>query len=97
MFTKVERARALSRVAMIYNATTIPPALEYSIASKITCTEAAFDVASAAVQLFGVLGLCKDLLVEKLFRDARASLIEDGCNEVLALTGARQVIDAYTA
>ena len=97
MFTKVERARALSRAAMIYNATTIPPALEYSIASKITCTEAAFDVASDAVQLFGGLGLCKELLVEKLFRDARASLIEDGCNEVLALTGARQVIDAYTA
>ena len=97
MFTRVERARALSRAAMIYNSTTIPPALPYSIASKITCTQAAFDVASDAVQLFGGLGLCKDLLVEKLFRDARASLIEDGCNEVLALTGARQLIDAYTA
>ena len=97
MFTRVEQARALSRAAMIYNGNTSPPALPYSIASKITCTQAAFDVASDAVQLFGGLGLCKELLVEKLFRDARASLIEDGANEVLALTGARQVIDSYTS
>jgi acyl-CoA dehydrogenase len=33
--------------------------------------------------------------VEKLFRDARASMIEDGCNEVLALAGARAIIDKY--
>ena len=97
MFTRVEQARALSRAAMIYNGNTSPPALPYSIASKITCTQAAFDVASDAVQLFGGLGLCKELLVEKLFRDARASLIEDGANEVLALTGVRQVIDSYTS
>ena len=83
--------------ASAYNANTSPPALPYSIASKITCTQAAFDVASDAVQLFGGLGLCKELLVEKLFRDARASLIEDGANEVLALTGVRQVIDSYTS
>ena len=82
---------------MIYNSTSVPPSLPHSIASKVTCTRAAFDTASDAVQLFGGLGLCKELLVEKLFRDARASLIEDGCNEVLGLVGARQIIDAYPA
>jgi alkylation response protein AidB-like acyl-CoA dehydrogenase len=95
MFIKVESARAFSRAAMIYNATTMPPATHYSIASKVYCTEVAFEVASDAVQLFGGMGLCKELLVEKLFRDARASMIEDGSNEVLALAGATQLIQKY--
>ena len=73
----------------------MPPSLPHSIASKVTCTRTAFEVANDAVQLFGGLGLCKELLVEKLFRDARASLIEDGSNEVLGLVGARQIIDSY--
>ena len=95
MFIKVEAARSLSRAAMIYNATTMPPAVHYSVAAKVFCTEAAFTVASDAVQLFGGYGLCKELLVEKLFRDARASTIEDGCNEVLALTAVRKLIGTY--
>jgi len=95
MFMKVEAARALSRAAMQYNATTVPPAARYSVASKVFCTQTAFDVASDAVQIFGGYGLCKDLLVEKLLRDARASMIEDGCNEVLGLAAARQIIDQY--
>ena len=37
----------------------------------------------------------KEMLIEKLFRDARASLIEDGTNEVMALSAARKVIDTY--
>ena len=97
MFTQVERARAISRAAFVYNLSTVPPALPYSIASKITCTQAAFNVSSEAIQLFGGLGLCRELVVEKFFRDARASLIEDGCNEVLALAGARDVLESYVA
>ena len=93
MFVKVEAARSLSRAAMLYNSEMMPPAIRYSIASKVFCTQAAFEVASDAVQIFGGYGLCKDLLVEKLFRDARASMIEDGCNEVLGLAAARQIID----
>jgi alkylation response protein AidB-like acyl-CoA dehydrogenase len=95
MFMKVEAARALSRAAFVYNADTLPPAVHYSIAAKVYCTQTAFEVASDAVQLFGGMGLCRELLVEKLFRDARASMIEDGTNEVLSLAGARQIIDKY--
>ncbi len=95
MFTKVEAARALSRAASIYNSTTIPPAAHYSIAAKVFATSAAFSIANDAVQLFGGYGLCKDMLVEKLFRDARASMIEDGCNTVLSLAGADRVIKVY--
>ena len=34
------------------------------------------------------------MLVEMLYRDARASLIEDGANDVLALTAFRSLVPA---
>jgi alkylation response protein AidB-like acyl-CoA dehydrogenase len=77
----------------MYNAVNIPPALHYSIASKIMATETAFRVASQAVQLFGGYGLTKDFVIEKIFRDARAAMIEDGVNETLALAGADKLRD----
>jgi alkylation response protein AidB-like acyl-CoA dehydrogenase len=95
MFRKVEAARALSRAASIYNRSTVPPATEYSIAAKVQSTQTAFDVASDAVQLMGGYGLSQEFHVEKLFRDARASMIEDGANEVLGLAAARRIIDGY--
>jgi len=88
MFTQVEAARSLSRRVLVYNRVTTPPALQYSIASKIFSTETAFRVASMAIQIFGGYGLSKDFVIEKIFRDARASMIEDGVNETLALAGA---------
>ena len=90
MFRKVEAARALSRRVTLYNATN-PPQLQYAIASKVTSTSAAFEVASAALQIFGGNGLSREYPIEKLLRDARASLIEDGCNEVLSLVGASRL------
>ncbi|GAB4338586.1 MAG: acyl-CoA dehydrogenase family protein [Dehalococcoidia bacterium] len=86
MFTKVEAARSLARRVVIYNATN-PPMLQYSIASKTFCTSTAFEVASEALQIFGGNGLTKEFPIEKILRDARASMIEDGCNEVLSLVG----------
>jgi alkylation response protein AidB-like acyl-CoA dehydrogenase len=49
MFIKVEAARQLSRAAMAYNSQTVPPAVQYSIASKVFCTRTAFEVASDAI------------------------------------------------
>ena len=95
MFIKVESARQLSRAVAAYNAVTMPPLSRLGIGSKVYCTQVAFEVASDAVQLFGGYGLSKEFLIEKLFRDARASLIEDGANDILALAGARQLIDSY--
>lgn len=92
MFTKVESCRALSRAAMVYNATAQPPALEYAISAKVYCTQACLEVTDTALQLFGGLGLTRDCPIEKLYRDARASLIEDGVNDVLALVGAQRLL-----
>ena len=85
MFMSVEAARSLARRVSVYNSVTMPPAVHYSIASKVLSTETAFRVASQAVQIFGGYGLSKDFHIEKLFRDARAAMIEDGINESLAL------------
>ncbi len=97
MFVKVESARQLSRAALTYNATAMPPLSRLGIAAKVYCTEVAFQVASDAVQLFGGMGLSKGCLVEKLFRDARSALIEDGANDMLALAAARQLIDQHVS
>lgn len=91
MFTKVESARALSRLANKRLASG-QPTTHYSIAAKTYCTQTALDVASDAIQTFGGLGLAKGMLVEMLYRDARASLIEDGANDVLALAGFRFLV-----
>lgn len=88
MFTKIEAARSLSRAAMIYNYNNTPPMIEYSIASKVFCTDVAFEVANAAVQIFGGNGMSREYPVEKFLRDARACLIEDGANDSLMITAA---------
>jgi alkylation response protein AidB-like acyl-CoA dehydrogenase len=95
MFVKVESARQLSRATIMYNHGAFPPGTQYSISSKVFCTQTAFEVASDAVQLHGGYGLTKEMLVEKLFRDARASMIEDGSNDILSLTAAQKIIDQY--
>ncbi len=90
MFARVEAARSLARRVTLYNATH-PPLIQYSIASKTFVTNTAFEVASEAVQIFGGNGLSREYPIEKIMRDARASMIEDGCNEVLALVGATKL------
>lgn len=93
MFRKVESARALARRNIEYNFTAEQPALIGSISSKITSTQTAFEVASDALQLFGGNGLTLEYPMEKMLRDARASMIEDGCNDVLAIKGGSLLMD----
>ncbi len=93
MFRKVEASRALTRRVMAYNFTQPVPALQGSIAAKLTATQTAFEVASDALGTFGGNGLTREYPLEKLLRDARASMIEDGCNEILALKGGSCLMD----
>ncbi len=90
MFTKLQAARSLARRVAVYNAESMP-LVQYSIATKVFCTTTCFEIASDAVQIFGGNGLSREYPVEKLLRDARASMIEDGCNEVLSLIGASRL------
>lgn len=92
MFISLEAARQLSRSVLNYNLTSMPPRTEYSMASKIFCTNAAFNVANEAIQIFGGNGLSKEYAIEKLFRDVRAGLIEDGSNDTLTLNIAHSIL-----
>ncbi|KAA0233535.1 MAG: putative acyl-CoA dehydrogenase fadE25 [Acidimicrobiales bacterium] len=91
MFRKLEGARALNRRAVLYNTLSTPPKLQLAVASKVTSTQVAFEVASEALQIFGGNGLSREYPIEKLLRDARASMIEDGCNHVLSLAAAERL------
>jgi len=86
MFTMVEAARANSRRAFLFNSAYPDQAsLAHGVAAKCLSTETATFVASEAMQIFGGNGLAREYVIEKMFRDARASMIEDGVNESLSL------------
>jgi alkylation response protein AidB-like acyl-CoA dehydrogenase len=96
MFTKVEAARALSRAAVEYCLRPRDPVpLEYSSAAKVFCTQAAFEVAHEAIMIHGAYGLSKEALTNRLFRDARVSLIEDGTSEAAGLRAAYKIVESY--
>jgi len=86
MFMMTESARSLSRRLQLYNMTSGAASMLHTMAGKWMSTEVAFKVASEAIQIYGGQGLSKDNLIEKIFRDARAAMIEDGTNEALALS-----------
>ncbi|MCW2249270.1 alkylation response protein AidB-like acyl-CoA dehydrogenase [Azospirillum fermentarium] len=92
MYRKIEASRALVQRVSLFNACAPVPALHAAMTCKITGTQTAFEVASDAIQIFGGNGLAREYPIEKIFRDARASLIEDGCNELLALKGGFNLI-----
>lgn len=86
MFTLVEAARANARRMTLYNHAHLEaPSGAHAVAAKCLSTETATFVASEAMQIFGGNGLAKEYPIEKMFRDARTSMIEDGVNETLSL------------
>lgn len=101
MFEKIETARSYVRevtrhvYARTIEAGTYGASPRHARAAQIYAKRIAFEVAHDAVQICGAYGLSKESLVEKLFRDARALLIEDGTLEVLALDAAEDVVANY--
>ncbi|HQG30575.1 MAG TPA: acyl-CoA dehydrogenase family protein [Deltaproteobacteria bacterium] len=92
MYINLEAARQITRNVLNYNLTSMPPRTELSMASKIYTTNTCYQVAHEAIQVFGGNGLSKEYLIEKLFRDLRATLIEDGSNDSLTIAVARKLI-----
>jgi alkylation response protein AidB-like acyl-CoA dehydrogenase len=64
---------------------------QQAASAKVFVTQSAFEVASDAIQTFGAYGLCREYPIEKVFRDARASTIEDGENSMLAIMAASRL------
>jgi alkylation response protein AidB-like acyl-CoA dehydrogenase len=95
LFSRTEACRVISRAAMNLNLNISPPHVEYSLMAKTQCTEMAFQNTHEAIQIWGGNGLTKEYIVEKLFRDARATLIEDGSNETLERHGGHILAETY--
>lgn len=85
MFNQLESARAMVWRAYNYNMNAPEPAIQLSVCAKVSGTQAAYDICSEAIQMFGGNGLTKEYPIEKMWRDARASMIEDGTNETLGM------------
>jgi alkylation response protein AidB-like acyl-CoA dehydrogenase len=95
MWSKVEMCRALSRRVVNFNFLSGEPHCLASVTSKVNVTQMAYQVADEALQMFGGNGLAKEYPMEKLYRDARASLIEDGENNILSLKGGNWLSEHY--
>jgi acyl-CoA dehydrogenase len=85
MARRVEMARAIARRSLEF-ARLSPRAHPYVTAQgKVSVTEEAMKVVHEAFQLFGGNGTSREYPIEKLYRDARAALIEDGENYMLTM------------
>jgi acyl-CoA dehydrogenase len=49
---------------------------------KVQAAETLGRVVDRAVQIFGGMGFCKDLPIERYYRDARVARIFDGTSEI---------------
>ncbi len=85
MLRRVEICRSVARRSLAY-ARLSPQTHPYVTASaKVTVTQEAMKVVDEALQLFGGAGTSREYPIERLYRDARAALIEDGENYVLTM------------
>lgn len=85
MMRRVELCRSVARRSLAF-ARLSPRTHPYTTASaKVTVTEECLKVTTEALQLFGGSGTSREYSIEKIFRDARAALIEDGENYVLTM------------
>jgi alkylation response protein AidB-like acyl-CoA dehydrogenase len=85
MLRRVELCRSVARRSLAY-ARLSPQTHPYvTAAAKVTVTQEAMKVVDEAFQLFGGSGTSRDYPIEKLYRDTRLALIEDGENYVLTM------------
>ncbi|MBI4546043.1 MAG: acyl-CoA dehydrogenase family protein, partial [Gemmatimonadetes bacterium] len=85
MATRVAAARALVQQSAA------SPATAASAMAKLFASETAMWVTTQAVQVFGGYGYMRDYPVEKLMRDAKATEIYEGSNEIQRVVIAREL------
>jgi alkylation response protein AidB-like acyl-CoA dehydrogenase len=85
MATKVAAARSLLERAAAERTT------GWSAMAKLFASETAMAVTTDAVQIFGGYGYMRDYPVEKLMRDAKATEIYEGTNEIQRVVIARDL------
>jgi acyl-CoA dehydrogenase len=73
------------------------PAREHISRVMVAAAEPLGRVADRAVQVFGGMGYCRDLPVERLYRDARVFRIYDGTSEIHRTVVARGLLEQGVA
>ena len=63
---------------------------------KVYGTKMLYNVIDRAIQVHGALGYTTDVPLEEMYRNARASRLVDGADEVHKVTIARQTLKSYT-
>ncbi len=61
--------------------------------AKVICSEAIWRVVDRSMQILGGLGLTRDTMVERIFRDVRAFRIYDGPSEVHRWALGRRIVE----
>ncbi|HMY04605.1 MAG TPA: acyl-CoA dehydrogenase family protein, partial [Candidatus Obscuribacter sp.] len=60
--------------------------------AKTQATDVAMRVATEAISLIGIDGLRPDILIERIFRDAKAGQIYEGTNQIQRMLIARDLL-----
>ncbi|TMQ71279.1 MAG: acyl-CoA dehydrogenase [Candidatus Eisenbacteria bacterium] len=91
MRTKIEASRHLVYYAAMLKDAHQPYEKEASIA-KLFASETGNWVTDKAIQVFGGLGYCRDVPVERMHRDAKLMEIGEGTSEIQRLIIAREIL-----
>jgi len=91
MGTKIEAARLLTYQAAYLENTGLPYG-KASAMAKLFASEAAMEVTTNAVQIFGGYGYTRDYPVERFMRDAKITQIYEGTSEVQRLVISRYLL-----
>lgn len=81
MATKIEAARLLVYQAAFRKDRHLPYG-KHSAIAKLYASDAAMEVTTEAVQIFGGYGYTRDFPVERMMRDAKITQIYEGTNEI---------------
>jgi alkylation response protein AidB-like acyl-CoA dehydrogenase len=60
--------------------------------AKVQATDAAMKVSTEAMSLLGLAGAEPELLIERMFRDAKAGQIYEGTNQIQRMLIARSLL-----
>jgi butyryl-CoA dehydrogenase len=91
MATKIEASRLL-----VYHAARLRDAgrdyVREAAICKLFASEAANWVTDKAIQIFGGMGYCRDVPVERMHRDAKLMEIGEGTSEIQRMVIARELL-----
>ncbi len=97
MATRVEAARLLVYQACSLAESGGPGLTRAASMAKLFASDTAMAVATDAVQLLGGAGYTRDFPVERMMRDAKATQIYEGTNQIQRIVIARKLLDETTA